>query len=239
MLKFSTGLREATIRLASGVADSSPADASDNERRPERGLGVNVGVGSPLEPRLSGVRERGRRLRVAGRGLTGVGLVTATTGEGVTAGRPSTDVVGEGRESCGSFLPRGSESSSSSSSSSINVPNWSFEEPEAERSLKESRLLPIIEFPKPVGKPPERVGFVADRSNIIFSMFGVESSGISTLLKETSCFPSRAHRARRRIESLSPKLTLSSREADGKSGRETPINSADSRRVDTEDLRRW
>lgn len=79
----------------------------------------------------------------------------------------------------------------------------------------------------------------SQKSNIIFSMSGVVSSGISTLLKDNECFPSSAHRARRRMESLSPKLTLSSSDAEGISGRETPINSADSRRVDTEDLRRW
>jgi hypothetical protein len=79
----------------------------------------------------------------------------------------------------------------------------------------------------------------SQKSNIIFSISGVPSSGISTLLNETSGLPSNAHNARRRMESFSPKLTLSSMETEGISGSETPISSADSRRVDTEDLRRW
>lgn len=41
------------------------------------------------------------------------------------------------------------------------------------------------------------------------------------------------------MESLSPRLMLSSDFDVGRSGTETPIISADSRRVDTEDLRRW
>jgi len=51
--------------------------------------------------------------------------------------------------------------------------------------------------------------------------------------------PSRARRARRRIESLSPKLTLSSDEDGGRVTTSTPIISADSTRVETEDRRRW
>lgn len=64
-------------------------------------------------------------------------------------------------------------------------------------------------------------------------------SGISTLAKETSGFPSRAQSARRRIESLSPKLTLESEFEGGSSGSETPMSSADSVRVETEERRRW
>lgn len=41
------------------------------------------------------------------------------------------------------------------------------------------------------------------------------------------------------MESLSPKLMLSSELAVGSSGRETPISSADSRRVETDERRWW
>ena len=77
------------------------------------------------------------------------------------------------------------------------------------------------------------------KSNKSFSRSGVPISGISTLEKEVSGFPSRAKSARRRIESLSPRLTLLSEFDDGRSGRETPMSSADSVRVETEEWRRW
>lgn len=81
--------------------------------------------------------------------------------------------------------------------------------------------------------------FYVQKSNIIFSITGVESSGISTLEYDTSGLPSSAHRARRRIESFSPRLMLSSEVDGGRSGTDTPIISADSWRVETEDRRRW
>lgn len=58
---------------------------------------------------------------------------------------------------------------------------------------------------------------------------GTPMSGISTLengLK--SGFPSRAHRALRRTESLSPRLILSSETERGRLATETPMRSADS-----------
>lgn len=64
---------------------------------------------------------------------------------------------------------------------------------------------------------------------------GDAMSGISTLEKLKSRFPSRAKRARWRTESLSPKF-LSSMED---SGRDTPIKPADSVRVETEERRLW
>lgn len=70
-------------------------------------------------------------------------------------------------------------------------------------------------------------------------MSGVEISGISTLLNETSGLPSRAQRARRLMESFSPRLMLSSEVEWGRSGRATPIISADSWRVETDERRRW
>ena len=74
---------------------------------------------------------------------------------------------------------------------------------------------------------------------MVFSISDAEKSGISTLLKAISALPSRAKRARRRIESFSPKLTLSSEVAGGRSGTDIPISSADSCRVETEERRLW
>ena len=91
----------------------------------------------------------------------------------------------------------------------------------------------VNELPK-----KEIVRNIVQKSNIIFSTSGVGSSGISTLLYETSGLPSRAQSARRRIESFSPRLMLSSEVDGGNSGRVMPISSADSWRVDTDERRR-
>jgi hypothetical protein len=90
-------------------SEGSGLGVSDSERSPLRGLGVSVGVGK-LEVavmRFSGVRDKGLRFKFAGRGLAGVGWVTATAGVGVVGvsigGRFSlTDGAGEGKESCAS-----------------------------------------------------------------------------------------------------------------------------------------
>ena len=74
---------------------------------------------------------------------------------------------------------------------------------------------------------------------MVFSISDVEKSGISTLLKAISALPSRAKRARRRMESFSPRLTLSSEVVGGRSGTDIPISSADSCRVETEERRLW
>jgi len=79
-----------------------------------------------------------------------------------------------------------------------------------------------------------RVGFVIEQRHVQNSNFLVESSGvlmsgISTLENALrSDFPSRAHRALRRTESLSPRLMLSSETERGRLATETPIKSADS-----------
>lgn len=134
-----------------------------------------------------------------------------------------------------------SSDSSSSSSSSMRVWSWSFEEEDWARSLNESRLF-TDEKTLP---EPENVGLLVGKRSLVGDGMGLkgdsvaESSGIWTLEYETSCFPSKAQRARRRIESFSPRLMLSSEVDGGRSGRDTPINSADSRRVETEERRRW
>lgn len=75
-------------------------------------------------------------------------------------------------------------------------------------------------------------------SEILRSISGVLSSGISTGKKASMVgLPSRAQRARRRIESLSPMLMLSSLLEADRAGRETPMTSADSRRVETDERR--
>lgn len=79
--------------------------------------------------------------------------------------------------------------------------------------------------------------YARNSNGLVVSDEGI--SGISTLEKARSGFPSRAQRALRRMESLSPRLILSSECAGGSSGRETPINSADSRRVETDERRWW
>jgi hypothetical protein len=77
-------------------------------------------------------------------------------------------------------------------------------------------------------------GFVIVRLHVQNSNFFVESSGvpmsgISTFEKVLrSDFPSRAHSALRRTESLSPRLMLSSETERGRLATETPIKSADS-----------
>ena len=76
------------------------------------------------------------------------------------------------------------------------------------------------------------------KSKMSLSMSELDNSGISTLGQGASGLPSRAQRARRRMESFSPKLTLSSEGQCGKSGIVTPMISADSWRVDTEERRR-
>src|SRR6266508_2348314 len=75
--------------------------------------------------------------------------------------------------------------------------------------------------------------------HIALSISDVEKSGISTLLKVMSALPSRAKRARRRIESFSHRLMLSSEVEGGRSGTDIPISSADSCRVETEERRLW
>jgi hypothetical protein len=76
------------------------------------------------------------------------------------------------------------------------------------------------------------------KENAGLAVSGVPSSGSSMLENEPrSEQPSRARSARRRMESLSPRLMLSS--VVRSSGTATPMRSADSCRVDTEDCRRW
>jgi hypothetical protein len=76
-------------------------------------------------------------------------------------------------------------------------------------------------------------------SDILRSISGVFSSGISTGEKPSGLgFPSRAQRARRRMESLSPRLMLSSLLEVDRAGRETPMTSAESRRVERDEQRR-
>lgn len=77
-------------------------------------------------------------------------------------------------------------------------------------------------------------------SEILLSISGVLNSGISTGEKPSALgLPSKAQRARRRMESLSPRLKLSSLLEAERAGRETPMTSADSRRVETDERRRW
>ncbi len=77
-------------------------------------------------------------------------------------------------------------------------------------------------------------------SEILRSISGVFSSGISTGEKLSGIgLPSRAQRARRRMESLSPRLMLSSLLEVDRAGRETPMTSAESRRVERDEQRRW
>ena len=77
-------------------------------------------------------------------------------------------------------------------------------------------------------------------SEILLSISGELNSGISTGEKPSALgFPSKAQRARRRMESLSPRLKLSSLLEAERAGRETPMTSADSRRVETDERRRW
>jgi hypothetical protein len=77
-------------------------------------------------------------------------------------------------------------------------------------------------------------------SEILRSISGVLSSGISTGEKPSGLgLPSRAQRARRRIESLSGRAMLSSLLEAERAGKATPMTSADSRRVDTDERRRW
>jgi hypothetical protein len=67
---------------------------------------------------------------------------------------------------------------------------------------------------------------------------GLPSWGISMLEKAPSSErPSSARRARRRMESLSPRLMFSSWARSSVAA--TPMTSADSRRVESEDCRRW
>jgi hypothetical protein len=118
---------------------------NDNERSPGRGLGVNVGVGKPwvMLARFSGVRDKGRRFKVAGRGLEGVGFVIATAGVVVMGDIFSfiESIDKGGCNSCALLKPIGGSSSSSSSSSSTRVWSWSLLDEDGPRSLKESRLL--------------------------------------------------------------------------------------------------
>lgn len=153
--------------------------------------------------------DTGRNVRVAGRGLA--------AGLGETAGA-------------------GDCASSSSSSSSRRVWSWSLEEELALRSLKES-LLP--EIPRPGGKDGfEAWGIRSDYSKCWWRRHvrnsndppsGLMISGISTL---DSVLPSSARSACRRIASLSPPWQSSCWLTS------TPIKSADSRRVETEERRR-
>lgn len=77
-------------------------------------------------------------------------------------------------------------------------------------------------------------------SEILLSISGLLNSGISTGAKISAVdLPSNAQRARRRMESLSPRLMLSSLLEADRAGRATPMTSADSRRVETEERRRW
>jgi hypothetical protein len=76
-------------------------------------------------------------------------------------------------------------------------------------------------------------------SEILRSISGVLSSGISTGEKLSGLgLPPRAQRALQQID-LSPRLMLSSLLEVERAGRVTPMTSADSRRVDTEERRRW
>lgn len=123
--------------------------------------------------RLSGVSDRGRKLRLAGRGRDEEGLTAATAGATGALGIRSTSMRGDSRFS----------ESSSSSSSSTRVCSWSFEDEADVKCLKESRLLPIMVLsatPKLGPEPGGNDGFVG-KSNIFFSISGVEISGISTL----------------------------------------------------------
>ena len=77
-------------------------------------------------------------------------------------------------------------------------------------------------------------------SEILRSISGVPSSGISTGENPSGLgLPSSAQRARRRMESLSPRFMLSSLLEVERVGKATPMTSADSRRVETEERRRW
>jgi siroheme synthase (precorrin-2 oxidase/ferrochelatase) len=77
-------------------------------------------------------------------------------------------------------------------------------------------------------------------SEILRWISGVFSSGISTGEKPSGLgLPSRAQRARRRTESLSPRLMLSSLLEVDRTGRETPMTSAESLRVERDEQRRW
>lgn len=117
--EMTRGLRLPWLEV-SAVDDSSKDGEgfNDNERSPERGLGVNVGVGKlwVMLARFSGVRDKGRRFRVAGRGLEGVGCVMATAGV-VVMGDFIESIDEGGCKSCALLNPTGGSSSSSSSSS--------------------------------------------------------------------------------------------------------------------------
>jgi hypothetical protein len=80
-----------------------------------------------------------------------------------------------------------------------------------------------------MGPERSRVGGQdVQKSKGLSMISGVVSSGISTLVKAKSNFPSRAMRALLRMESFSPKGMFPSEEETGRSGKETPIISADS-----------
>ena len=77
-------------------------------------------------------------------------------------------------------------------------------------------------------------------SEILRSISGVFNSGISTGEKPSGLgLPSRAQSALRRTESLSPRLILSSLLDVDRAGRDTPITSAESLRVERDEQRRW
>ena len=123
MLRFIT-----TFGNSSGLDDGARA----RDLRPNRGLGVGDGEGKAETAftRLSGVKERGRRCRLARRGR----------GDAI-CGIARSDVLGPGH---GIFSGGVCESSSSSSSSSsTSVCSWSLEDEDAGRSLNESRLFAI------------------------------------------------------------------------------------------------
>jgi hypothetical protein len=93
------------FKLEQGVSDNDFKAAG-------LGLGVRVGVGRPwkLLTRASGVRDKGLRLRLAGRGRVGEGFVSAIAGE-TRDGSTSKDFI----VTSSSFSFRISSSSSSSS----------------------------------------------------------------------------------------------------------------------------
>ena len=96
--------------------------------------------------------DKGRKLRLAGRGRDGAGLTTARVGAMGVNGM--TSIRGD---SCFS-------ESSSSSSSSTRVWSWSLEDDDDAKCLKESRLLPsmvLSPVPKLAPEPGGKEGFVA------------------------------------------------------------------------------
>ena len=125
------------------ISSTEEAGVRERERRPPRGLGVGEGEGrhGTTEEMVSGVRERGRKLRFEGRGFAGVALVMARDGVIGVIG-----VLGGGKFSLLALAEGNSTVSSSSSSSSKSVPSWSLLDEDGPRSLKESRLLVVSEF---------------------------------------------------------------------------------------------